>query len=315
MWKSKAQIYQNAPSKKVALTLLNKEDSKAFRKFAPDQKPNQIKNQINMKYLFITALAACISTAAFAQEKKEATVKIVINENGKERVIEKKFSDLDQADAELKKFSDSLDMNISTSGGKKKIVRVDVNKSHARMSDQPGKLIIENIDGGQEKRVIIRKGMQEGDLISENFMGAGPQENKRVMIIRKGDKDGNIISEDIKGPEGFTLELDRPGNRMKAFRKIHKNVLGEGSKTIQGLHITPNKPFNGKLNIKFNAPEKGTVSISILDVNGKELANEQIKDSQGDYLGQIEMKKAVAGVYFVRVTQGTDGAVRRVKVD
>ena len=34
-----------------------------------------------MKYLFITALAACISTAAFAQEKKEATVKIVINEN------------------------------------------------------------------------------------------------------------------------------------------------------------------------------------------------------------------------------------------
>ena len=39
-----------------------------------------------MTYLFITALAACISTAAFAQEKKEATVKIIINENGKERI-------------------------------------------------------------------------------------------------------------------------------------------------------------------------------------------------------------------------------------
>lgn len=70
-----------------------------------------------MKYLFITALAACISTTAFAQEKKEATIKIVINDNGKERVIEKKFSDLDKADAEIKKLSDSLDININASGG------------------------------------------------------------------------------------------------------------------------------------------------------------------------------------------------------
>jgi len=38
----------------------------------------------------------------FRTRKKEATVKVVISENGKERIIEKKFSDLDQADAELK---------------------------------------------------------------------------------------------------------------------------------------------------------------------------------------------------------------------
>lgn len=51
----------------------------AFRKFAPDQKTKF------MKILFVTALAACISTAAFAQEKKEATVKIVINDGGQSR--------------------------------------------------------------------------------------------------------------------------------------------------------------------------------------------------------------------------------------
>ena len=267
-----------------------------------------------MKYLFITALAACISTAAFAQEKKEATVKIVINENGKERIIEKKFSDLDQADAELKKFSDSLDINISTSGGKKKIVRVDVNKSHSKMAEQPGNVIIENIDGGPNKQVIIRKGIQDGGLVSENFMGAGPQENKRVMIIRKGDQDGHIISEEMKGPEGFTLELDGQGKDMKKFRKIHKNILMEGSKTVHGLSAEPNQPFNGKLNVEFTAPEKGNVTIAVTDVNGKEIASEVLKDFQGDYLGQIDLKKAAAGVYFLRVTQGNDGAVRRVEV-
>ncbi|MEY2794281.1 MAG: hypothetical protein RJA76_2273, partial [Bacteroidota bacterium] len=73
--------------------------------------------------------------------------------------------------------------------------------------------------------------------------------------------------------------------------------------------------FNGKFNIHFKAPEKGTVTIAVTDLNGKELAAEQIKDFQGDYLGQIDIKKSAKGVYFIRVTQGNDGAVRRVKVD
>lgn len=265
-----------------------------------------------MKYLFITALVACISSAAMAQEKKEATVKIVINENGKERIIEKKFSDLDQADTEIKKLSDSLDIHISSSGGKKKIVRVDVNKSHSRMSDQPGKIIIENIEGdsqgGPDKRVIIRRG---GPGMAPHAPGAPDMHEKdaNVMIFR-GEG----------GPEGikkeFNIQLDGPGMGRREFKRIHKGMLADqGSKTIHGLKATPNKPFNGKISVKFNAPEKGNVNISILDVNGKELANEQIKDFQGDYLGQVDIKKAGAGVYFIRVSQGVDGAVRRIKVD
>ncbi len=261
-----------------------------------------------MKYLFITALAACISTAAFAQEKKEATVKIVIKENGKERIIEKKFNDLDQADAEIKKLSDSLDINISTSGGKKKIVRVDVNKSHSRMGEQPGKIIIENmegdLEGGPDKRVIIRRGgpgMAPPAPGAPGFHGKEPN----VMIFREEG-----------GPEGmhkeFNIELDGPVGRLKGLKKLMEE---KGSKTIHGLSGEPNQPFNGKLNVEFNAPEKGNVTIAVTDVNGKEIASEQIKDFQGDYLGQIDLKKAGAGVYFLRVTQGNDGAVRRVKVD
>jgi hypothetical protein len=259
-----------------------------------------------MKYVFITALAACISTAAFAQEKKEAMVKIVINENGKERIIEKKFSDRDQADAEIKKLSDSLNIDISSSGGKKKIVRVDVNKSHSRMADQPGQIIIgkmgDESEGGPDKRVIIRRvgpGMATHAPGAPGFHGKEPN----VMIFR-GEG----------GPEG--MRKGGPQMKKRAFKRIHKGMLADqASKTIHGLKATPNKPFNGKISVKFNAPEKGNVNISILDVNGKELANEQIKDFQGDYLGQVDIKKAGAGVYFIRVSQGTDGAVRRIKVD
>lgn len=276
----------------------------AFRKFAPDQK---IKF---MKILFATAFAACISTAAFAQEKKEATVKIVINENGKERIIEKKFSDLDQADAELKKLSDSLDINVTASGGKKKIVRVDVNKSHSRMSDQPGNVIIEKIEGGAEggadKRVIIRRG---GPGMAMAPAAPGAQAGDANVMIFRGKG----------GPEGeekeFNIQLDGPmggpGMRLKGLQKMMKE---KGSKTIQGLSGKQNQPFNGKINVRFNAPTKGNVTIAVSDVNGKEIATETVKDFHGDYLGQIDLKKAGAGVYFLRVTQGTDGAVKRIEI-
>lgn len=256
----------------------------------------------------MTAFAACISTAAFAQEKKEATVKIVINENGKERVIEKKFSDLDQADAELKKMSDSLDINVTSAGGKKKIIRVDVNKSHSTMSDQPGNVIIERIEGGKEggpdKRVIIRRG---GPGMGPGGVGTMGKEPKVMFFRGEGGPEGM--------PEEFSFEIDGPmGGKGMKLKGLQKMMKENGSKTIQGLSGKQNQPFNGKLNVRFKAPAKGNVTISVSDVNGKEIATETVKDFQGDYLGQIDLKKAGAGIYFLRVTQGNDGAVRRVEV-
>jgi hypothetical protein len=283
----------------ITLTLFNIFNLKPFRKFAPDQKPKF------MKYLFITALAVCMSTTAFAQEKKEATVKIVINENGKERVIEKKYSDSDQADAELKKMSDSLDINVTSSGGKKKIIRVDVNKTHSMISDQPRGIIMEKIEGGPEggpdKRIIIRRG---GPGMAPGAHGQEP----KVMIFRGEDGPDGM-------PEEFSFEMDGPmggpGMKMKGLKKMMEE---NGSKSIQGLSGKQNQPFNGKLNVRFKAPSKGNVTIAVSDVNGKEIATETVKDFQGDYFGQIDLKKASAGVYFLRVTQGNDGAVRRVEV-
>ena len=283
----------------ITLTLFNIFNLKAFRKFASDQKPKF------MKYLFITALAVCLSTTAFAQEKQEATVKIMINENGKERIIEKKFSDLSKADAEVKKFNDSLEITVTNSGGKKKIIRMDVNKSHSTISDQPNGVIIEKIEGGPEggpeKRMIIRRGRPG------MAPGAHGQEPK-VMIFRgEGGPEGM--------PKEFSFEMDgpmgRPGMRLK---KLKKWAEENGPKTIQGLSGKQNQPFNGKLNVRFKAPTKGNVTIAVSDVNGKEIATETVKDFQGNYLGQIDLKKASAGIYFLRVTQGNDGAVRRVEV-
>jgi hypothetical protein len=245
-----------------------------------------------MKYFILTAALAFASTTAWAQEKQEATIKIVVDDNGKQKVIERHFSDISKAEGEIKKLSDSLDLEVKISGDVKKIIRMDVNKK-ARGNE----VIIEREEGAPT-----------------------PGQEKRVMIIRKGDKKGPMILEDMQGPDGMRkdidIRIDGPRMAPQDFERIHGSMFADqASKTIHGLLVNPNRPFNGKLNVRFRATEKGLVTISVSDVEGKELAKEQIKDFEGNFVGQIDLKKASSGVYFVRVTLGNDGAVRRVKVD
>jgi hypothetical protein len=280
-----------------------------------------------MKYLFISAVLSVCTVQAWAQqEKKEATVKIVIIENGKEKVIERKFADINQADKEIKKLSDSLDINISASGGKNKIVRVDVNKSIGTTITGPEgpkdpvrrrMRILRNGNAPKDIMIFKNDGGKEGGIVIEDGKG-GPEDSFNIQIERPGGPgliDGPMR---LNGRMGAGLN-GRMGPQMKAFRKKRKDMMEEhmkqASKTVKGLFAYPNKPFNGKLNIRFNAPEKGNVSIAVSDVNGKEIATEQLKDFQGVYLGQIDLKKSGPGVYFIRVSQGNDGAVRRVKID
>lgn len=88
------------------------------------------------------------------------------------------------------------------------------------------------------------------------------------------------------------------------------------SRTVKALNAYPNQPSNGRLNITFQTPEKGDVTIVVTDVEGKEVAREKVKDFFGKYMGQVELKRGnEKGTYFVTVTQGEDGAVRRIVID
>jgi hypothetical protein len=305
------------------LTFLNIFELKGFRMFAAQQKQKCMKN------VLLTALIALLGISSFAQEaKKEATIKIVVIENGKEKVIERKYSDIQKADAEIKKLSDSLDLKISTSGGKNKIVRIEVNKDDRRgngpqFKGPEGKelnIITEDFKGdlgpggpGAERMIIRRmnKGGNPADvLILRDNDSINPNMGPRRNFGMQGPPPIGKFMKDRKRMRGG-MTFGRMGGKNKMKFENQKN----GSKTIKGLISYPNKPFNGKLNIRFKAPDKGNVTISVTDVNGKEIASEQIKDFSGLYLGQIDVKKSGAGVYFVRVTQSNDGAVRRVQVD
>ena len=251
-----------------------------------------------MKQILMTVVMAIASTTLWAQAKQEATIQIIVDNDGKKEVIERRFSDLQAADKAAKTLSDSIEVVVKASAGKKKIVTVNVMKKSADMSEK------REDDPKRMKRVIIRKG------------NGKPAD---VTIMQADDDDAMDLHMDASEmppmPPMPRMMMRRAG-KMKSLEKMHENMgIDMGSKTIKGLGAKPNVPFNGKLNINFNAAEKGNVSISVMDVQGKEIASETIKDFEGQYLGQIDLKKSSPGVYFLRVSQGDDGAVRRIKID
>lgn len=280
-----------------------------------------------MKSSILIALFISLKITSFAQEiKKEATVKIVVTENGKEKTIERRILNIKNADTEIQKLSDSL--KFSVDGNKNKIIRVEINKNDRR---DGGTQFNRREDfnrnfeqaGRSQRRVIMgrmSKGENPADVIifedndSVNLK-MGKRRNFDFQMQRGPTPFGRFMGARKRGREAMAF---RGMNGAMPFEKIHK-MHGEqqnnASKTIKGLNTYPNTPFNGKLNVRFNAPEKGNVTISVSDVNGKEISSEQIKDFSGLYLGQIDLKKSLAGVYFVRVTQSNDGAVRRVNVN
>lgn len=104
-------------------------------------------------------------------------------------------------------------------------------------------------------------------------------------------------------------------NRLDGYTFFDGNGT-TSSRTVKALNAYPNQPSNGRLNITFQTPEKGDVTILVTDVDGKEVAREKVKDFFGKYMGQVELKKgAEKGTYFVTVTQGNDGAVRRIVIE
>ncbi|CAM4230273.1 T9SS type A sorting domain-containing protein [Cytophagaceae bacterium 50C-KIRBA] len=268
-----------------------------------------------MKTFILSALLGTMGTLALAQDapKSESTIKIVVDENGKQKVIERTFANPDLAEAGIKQLNDSLNKEMGKSDGKTKIITMDIRKRGGNRMQMDAMGSMPHLD----KKAMARVEKRMRKLRTQ-------MDDKQVRIFRHGPDDMEIHMEDMPGGKNFKFDFDENSPEFRGLRRLQEDgfsmagqnsAWGQASSTIKGLFANPNHPFNGKLNIRFHAPEKGTVAITVRDVNGKEVASETVKDFQGRYLGQVDLKKAASGVYFVQVTQGNDGAVIRVKID
>jgi Secretion system C-terminal sorting domain len=272
--------------------------------------------------------------------------------NGKKEVFDKTYDVENMSQEEKQALIDHVTDSLTAGSGKnmKMRVKVDRNNNDDRISknynykngkkkitiNKDGKTIEKSIDRdenkGNNEDIDIEidgdmdfdfdmKGMDFDMKDFQNKMGdmGKTLQFKFDELGPKMKKFGEDLEPEMrKFRNEFGPKMERFGRDMEQnFRKFgdgnnFKFEGGNSSKTVKSLNAYPNMPNNKKLNVEFSTPEKGNVTITVTDLNGKEIGKEKLADFTGEYLGQIELKGNPKGTIFVTVVQGEDGTVKRV---
>ncbi len=247
-------------------------------------------------------------TAARAQsqdEQKKTTIEVRVTEqkDGRTNTYERNYRLDPLSDAEQKAFIDKVLDSLSVDGMSQKQISISVDdeRNEHRRSPQ----VLSWRDDGHNFRFDTRE--------LQNSMRKMQAELEPKM--RRLQKDLEPKMRELRREMEPSLNTLRQnyGIATDRFNDAWGKDFGQSS-TVRGLNAYANNPSNGVLNLRFSAPDKGDVTITVTDVQGKEVGKKTIKDFSGEYIGQIDLKKNTKGSLFVRVVQNDDGAVRKVMV-
>lgn len=255
-----------------------------------------ISKQIVLSCLVLSGVV--LSQGSFAQsgaDNKKTTIRIkaVEDKDGKVKNIERRYEVSEMSDEERQKFID------------KAVDSLKIDKENQRS-------LTITVDDGDEPTVITRN-------------------RRKVTVDHPDDRDVTAFSWADDFAESFDTEKFR--SHMRNFEREFKpkakimmrdmenfgDRMGDfwakeftKPSSVRDLNVYANNPDNGVLNLRFQTPQKGDVSISVTDTKGKEVAKKEIKDFSGEFVGQVEIKKNTKGTLFVTVVQNEDGATKRV---
>ena len=279
-----------------------------------------------MKNIITTALMLTMGMSAIAQKSisqninennGKMTIHIESSENGKKEVFDKSYNVEGMSDAEKEKLISRVTDSLWTASGDgdRKQFKIKIDKNIDRNSndfdDNDRPFSLNSPQGKSKKKVQIYK---DGKRIEKDVDGDG--DNDVTIFFKDFGDDMEKRFKNFDEKKMFSSIEPMVKNFQGNFDLDLKDFdfLNE-SKTVKALKIYPNKPFDNKLNLKFHAPAKGDVNVIVTDINGKEVGSQKFKDFQGDFMGQVDLKKNVKGTIFVTVTQGEDGTSKRVVIE
>lgn len=265
-----------------------------------------------MRTDFLLPFAACLvltAGTALAQDKKgDKKLRLHYERQSGDRksVIDRTFAD----QAQLDTFLDSLNAHNS-GGGRTRIIIGDSDDAN-RFKDLDSPTVERDVR-------VFKKRRNNNEPFAREDWGRFEKEMERLgqNMERWGKDFGQKFNRDFGQNFNRDFRFDFPNeNKGNVAPRVWAWDGGSNSSTVRGLSVYPNRPFNQTLNLRFSAPAKGDITILVTDVKGREVAKETVKDFEGDYVGQVTLsKKAEKGTYFVTVTQGEDGTVRRVVIE
>lgn len=233
-----------------------------------------------------------------AEKKASIRIKVTEDDNGKVRDIEKSYTVGAMTNEERQKFVDKVLDSLNVDKKKKQTISITVDDGDDGIAARKRKKIIIDHRDKREPMAFHWDGDFKYDLEwdSDKF-----RENMKNL------------NRDFQ-PKAKMLIRD-----MEDFGKQFGDVwetrdMGSKASSIRSLNAYTNNPADDILNLRFGVPQKGNVTVTVTDTKGKEVGKKEIHDFEGEYVGQVELKKNTKGTLFVTVVQNEDGAVKRVVI-
>ncbi|MCE9538771.1 MAG: T9SS type A sorting domain-containing protein [Bacteroidetes bacterium] len=118
------------------------------------------------------------------------------------------------------------------------------------------------------------------------------------------------------GPESITYTVTVSGCSNAASQNILVEQCAgiEENSFSQAVSTYPN-PNNGKFNITISNANFNQLSISIVDVQGKEVYYEMDKNNTAEYSKQIDVKSLAKGIYYIKLVTDADIAIQKLVIE
>ncbi|WP_299889260.1 T9SS type A sorting domain-containing protein [uncultured Lacinutrix sp.] len=133
-----------------------------------------------------------------------------------------------------------------------------------------------------------------------------------------GDSDGNINDATFSAPNGILG--DDINNKIYISDATTKNLriidnaflsVDEFENTISNIKLFPN-PTADSLHIKIDTLKEKKVSISIIDINGKEVFNKNFYTENSTFNTKINTKNYPSGLYTVLITSNKQRVSKKI---
>lgn len=242
------------------------------------------------------------------QDDKKTSIRIRVTEddNGKERNIEKNYQVGAMTDAERQKFIDKVldSLNVDKKRKQTISITVDDGADGAIAARKRKKVIVDHRDPREPMAFHW-----DGDFKYDFDWDAEKFNDNLKKIERNFNQNFH--------PKAKTMlrEMEDLGTNLgKSLDFAWNDMDSPKAANIRALNAYANNPADDVLNLRFSVPQKGNVTVTVTDTKGKEVGKKEIHDFEGEYVGQIELKKNTKGTLFVTVVQNEDGAVKRVVI-
>jgi len=244
---------------------------------------------------------------------------------------------LDGEDGVMKMMINGKEMEINLGDIEKHIKVLTENIEHNEDEDGNVEVMIKSDDEGESQTIQIMKTVDDDGNVTVKKTVNGKEvelDEDELKNMHKGHK-MIFISDDGKGSKKdgnheMTIDVNIEDDNGKEVKKIviiskmtssdksAKDVstavdLGKQELEVDKLRFSPN-PNDGRFDLNFKLKDKKKVQVKIVDMQGKAVYNETVKDFDGKYSNKIDISENGEGIYILQIMQGNKLSTSKIVI-